>query len=55
MQSDKEYRSNLESYLASVSLLKTLQNLEILSEFDIKEVKEKLAKIYGINLNSLFY
>lgn len=55
MPSDKEYRSNLESFLASVSILKAMQNLGILTETDVKKTKEKLAKIYGINLNSLFF
>lgn len=48
------YKDNLENYLTSVSILKALQKLDILSVNDIKEAEEKLIEIYCINKSSIY-
>ena len=48
------YKDNLENYLTSVSILKTLQKIYILSVNDFKEVEEKLIEIYCINKSSIY-
>ena len=48
------YKDNLENYLTSVSILKTLQKLDILSVNDFKEAEEKLIEIYCINKSSIY-
>ena len=48
------YKDNLENYLTSVSILKTLQKLDILSVNNFKEAEEKLIEIYCINKSSIY-
>ena len=48
------YKDNLENYLTSVSILKALQKLDILSVNDFKEAEEKLIEIYCINKSSIY-
>jgi hypothetical protein len=48
------YKTNLENYLLSVFILKTLQKLDILSVNDFKEAEEKLIEIYCINKSSIY-
>lgn len=48
------YKANLESYLTSVSILKTMQNRNILSNNDYKSAEEKLCEIYCINKSSIY-
>ena len=48
------YKDNLENYLTSVSILKALQKLGILSVNDFKEAEEKLIEIYYINKSSIY-
>ena len=48
------YKDNLENYLTSVSILKALQKLDILSVNDFKEAEEKLIEIYSINKSSIY-
>lgn len=48
------YKDNLENYLTSVSILKALQKLNILSVNDFKKAEEKLIKIYCINKSSIY-
>ena len=48
------YKANLESYLPSVSILKTMQNLKILSNIDYISAEEKLCQIYCINKSSIY-
>lgn len=48
------YKDNLENYLASVSILKALQKLDILSVNDFKKAEEKLIEIYCINKSSIY-
>ena len=43
------YKDNLENYLTSISILKALQKLGILSVNDFKKSEEKLIEIYCIN------
>ena len=48
------YKANLENYLTSVSILKGMQNLNILSRNDYKKAEEKLCEIYCINKSSIY-
>jgi hypothetical protein len=48
------YKDNLENYLTSVSILKALQKLDILSVNDFKEAEEKFIEIYCINKSSIY-
>lgn len=48
------YKANLENYLTSVSILKTMQKLNILSSNEYKQSEEKLCEIYCINKSSLY-
>lgn len=48
------YKDNLENYLKSVSILKALQKLGILSVNDFKKSEEKLIEIYCINKLSIY-
>lgn len=48
------YKDNLENYLTSVSILKALQKLGILSVNDFKKSEEKLIEIYCINKSSIY-
>ena len=48
------YKDNLENYLTSVSMLKALQKLDILSFNDFKKSEEKLIEIYCINKSSIY-
>ncbi len=48
------YKANLENYLTSVSILKTMQNHDILSNIDYKSAEEKLCEIYCINKSSIY-
>lgn len=48
------YKTNLENYITSVSILKTMQNLSILSNNEYKEAEEKLCEIYCIKKSSLY-
>ena len=48
------YKANLENYLISVSILKTMQNLKILSNNDYISGEEKLCEIYCINKSSIY-
>lgn len=48
------YKDNLENYLTSVSILKIMQKLNILSVNDFKEVEENLIEIYCINKSSIY-
>ena len=48
------YKDNLENYLTSVSILKALQKLGILSVNDFKKFEEKLIEIYCINKSSIY-
>ena len=48
------YKANLENYLISVFILKTMQNLNILSKNDYKKAEEKLCEIYFINKSSIY-
>ncbi len=48
------YKANLEYYLTSVFILKTMQNLKILSNNDYISAEEKLCEIYCINKSSIY-
>ena len=48
------YKANLENYLISVSILKAMQNRNILSNNDYKTAEEKLCEIYCINKSSIY-
>ena len=48
------YKANLENYLISVSILKTMQNLKILSNIDYISAEEKICQIYCINKSSIY-
>lgn len=48
------YKDNLENYLTSVSILKALQKLGILSINDFKNSEEKIIEIYCINKSSIY-
>lgn len=48
------YKANLENYLTSVSILKAMQNRNILSNSDYKSAEEKLCEIYCINKSSIY-
>lgn len=48
------YKANLENYLTSVSILKAMQKLSILSNNYYKIVEAKLCEIYCINKSSIY-
>lgn len=48
------YKANLENSLISVSILKTMQNLKILSNIDYISAEEKICQIYCINKSSIY-
>ena len=48
------YKDNLENYLTSISILKALQKLGILSVNDFKKSEEMLIEIYCINKSSIY-
>ncbi len=48
------YKANLENYLISVSILKTMQNKGILSNNEYELAEEDLCEIYCINKSSIF-
>ena len=47
-------KANLENYLISVSILKAMQNRDILSNNEYKTAEEKLCEIYCINKSSIY-
>lgn len=50
----EEYKTNLELFDISVSILKTIQNKNILSKKEFKNAVTKLAKTYKVE-GSVFY
>ena len=48
------YKANLDNYLISISILKAMQNRDILSNNDYKAAEEKLCEIYCINKSSIY-
>ncbi len=48
------YKANLENYLTSFSILKTMQKRNILSNNDYKTAEENLCEIHCINKLSIY-
>lgn len=48
------YKKNVECYIFSVNLLKTMQNKGILDKNDFNIAEKSIAKKYGIKTTSIY-
>ena len=52
---NKEYRSRLEAYLASMIQAKRMLKMEIITQEDYQKIATMMDKKYGISLCSIYH